>query len=1016
MVRFLVHRPIAVLMIFAGILILGILASQKLSIALMPDIAIPEITLVVSAENTSAREMENTIIRGLRNKMLQLSNVESIESESENEKGAIHIRFLHGTNIDLSFIEVNEKLDMAMNSLPRQLKRPRVFRSKATDIPVFYLSVGKAGEKITNTTDFLELSEYVEQVLKRRFEQIEEVAFVDITGVQKTEIVITPDYQKMKSLGLTDYDIKGAYENNQIDLGSISVKEGQYQFRLRVLNKLLTVEDIANIFLRKEELLIQLKDIASVELRPAKKEGAFYLQNQASINLAIIQKDGTQIKTLKKNIEAVIDGLKAEQPDLTLEVSRDQTELLNFTLSNLQQSLWLGACMAFLIMFLFMKDGKAPLLAGIGIPITLLISLLFFQLFNISINIISLAGLILGVGMMVDNSIIVIDNIQQYRQKGETVSLSSILGTNEVIRPMISSVLTTSAVFIPLVLLSGIAGALFYEQAMAVTICLITSLLVSFSLLPTLFRLFYLKEEKGISPSLFSRLKSIPWNHYYEKSFYSVFRHKKSYLFVFLCFCLLGIFLLQNMEKEKMPQIPSTECMVRLDWNQHISVEKNYENWQTIQKELQTGIERINVYTGMQDFLSNAEYNLKTSETVIYLKAFSVSDCEKLKKEIQRLLALKYPQAVASFYPPKNIFEKLFVNEENVLVLELRDTRKKRVVPFEKLLSLRQQLQEKIPSLTIKELKQEEVLEIIILHEHLLLYKVQNQQLINKFKTALSQNTIAYLNTENKAKAIVIGAKEQTLNQIIENEFILSTNGKMIPLRNLVQIQKKHDYKQIMGGKEGEFIPLIIDDNPSVIAPYIDEIKTLMDQQDEISTTLSGSFFSGEKLFKEMSYVLFISLLMLYLILAAQFESLTQPFIVLLELPIDIGAALLMLYLWGGSINLMSMIGLVVMSGIIINDSILKIDAINRIYRTEKISLIEAIHAGGERRLKSILMTSATTIFALLPFLWGDDMGSQLQLPFAITMIGGMFFGTFVSLYFIPIAYYYLHKNKKAYR
>ncbi len=249
------------------------------------------------------------------------------------------------------------------------------------------------------------------------------------------------------------------------------------------------------------------------------------------------------------------------------------------------------------------------------------------------------------------------------------------------------------------------------------------------------------------------------------------------------------------------------------------------------------------------------------------------------------------------------------------------------------------------------------------------------------------------------------------ISDVMNNTKVFNSRGEEIPVSTLVQITQALDYKTIIGGKDGEYIPLILNPNVKDHEKLTREIRGLVREDNFMDVTFTGSLFSSKALVKELILVLCISILLLYFILASQFELLLQPFIVLLEIPIDIAGALFMLYLFNGTINIMSMIGIIVMSGIIINDSILKIDTINHL-KWEGNSLMDAIRIGGTRRLKPIIMTSLTTILALTPFFFGTDMGSQLQIPLALTVIDGMAIGTLVSLYFIPLAYYFIYKSK----
>jgi multidrug efflux pump subunit AcrB len=292
----------------------------------------------------------------------------------------------------------------------------------------------------------------------------------------------------------------------------------------------------------------------------------------------------------------------------------------------------------------------------------------------------------------------------------------------------------------------------------------------------------------------------------------------------------------------------------------------------------------------------------------------------------------------------------------------------------------------------------------------LLLYDVDQGDLYNTLRTSLNKNNIGDLRASYEMLPIVLSDKEKQIGEILSQEMVLNKTGQLIPVREIVSVQRVHDYKTIKGGMNGEYVPVslnITTNKPSVVTT---EIRKMITADPDLTVNFSGSLITGQKLFKELSIILVVALLLLYFILAAQFESLTQPLIVLLEIPIDIAGALFLIKLWGGSINIMTMIGLIVMSGVIINDSILKVDTINNL-RAEGMALKEAIYTAGSRRLKPIIMVALASIISTLPILFSEGIGSELQRPMALALIGGMSLGTFVSLFFIPLAYWYIYRK-----
>src|SRR5665647_847732 len=561
MVKFLITRPVAVIMTFLALLLLGIVASNKLPVSLMPDIDIPEITVAVSRSDVSARELENTVVSILRRNLLQVQGLDKIESESRNGSALIRLTFKFGNDINLAFMEVNEKVDGAMNNLPRDLERPRIIKASATDIPVFMLNISLL-DKQAGDEKFIELSEFAETVIKKRIEQLPEVGMADITGQIKREIFISPDKKKMMSLGITENDITQAVSLNNINIGSIMVKDGKYLYNLEFSSYLKELNDVKDIYIKSGNRLLQLKDFAEVGIRQERPRGMYYSNGNRAISLAIIKESTAKMASLEAKMKEMIDIFRKDYPQMEFEISQDQTRLLDYSISNLKQNLLAGGILAFFLMFFFLKDAKSPLIIGFSIPATLVISLLFFYVVGLSVNIISLAGLILGIGMMIDNSIVVIENITQWIDRGLSLVDACIKGTNEVITPLISSVLVTCAVFIPLIFLSGISGALFYDQAIAIVIGQGVSLLVGVTLLPTVYYLLYKNGKVGLLGRFVKKISIKHLEERYEGGMNFFFKYKKTVIASFLGTILLMVWFFYTMEKEKFPAVKQDEMVI----------------------------------------------------------------------------------------------------------------------------------------------------------------------------------------------------------------------------------------------------------------------------------------------------------------------------------------------------------------------------------------------------------------------------------------------------------------------
>lgn len=1019
MVKFLLQRPIAVLMAFTACFIIGLVTYFTLPVSLLPDIAIPQITVQVTGENSSARELENTVVTPVRRQLLQVAGLKEIKSETRDGAGIIRMEFDFGVNTDLAFIEVNEKIDAAMNNLPKEVARPKAIKASATDIPVFYLNMTLKNDhpyEDTNNQQFLELCELAENVVKRRIEQLPEVAMADMTGVPGRLLQIIPDRDKLAITGITIEDIEAALAANNVEPGSMLVRDGYYEYNIRIATLLRTVEDVKNIYIRKGERILQLKELCKVDIVSQKELGRSVAGGKRAVTLAIIKQSDENMDQMKEKLKGTTDYFASLYPDIEFNVSRNQTELLDYTISNLQQNLSLGFLFIFIVAVLFLGDVRSPLIIGISMVTSIVITFLFFYFFHVSLNVISLSGLILAVGMMIDSAIIVTENISQYRERGYSLKRSCAVGTTEMITPMLSSSLTTIAVFVPLVFMSGIAGAIFMDQAFSITVGLMVSYVTGIMLLPVLYLLFYKAgiRSKGFLSKRFDNLLKNEWlEGFYDKGIDWVFSHKKICLLGTFATIPLCIFFFYFMRKERMPSIDQNELVARIEWNENIHVDENNRRVDVLMRLTDGEVTEHTAYIGMQDYILNGGSELSSTETELYFKTETPGEIEPLKKLLAEKMKEKYPLAVVSFSPPETIFEKLFVTGEADVVAELHTSNRAQAPEAERLRGLETQIA-LATGMNPSGIAFQNQMNLVVDREKLLLYKVSYDELSRVLRTAFKENKVSTLRSYQQYLPIGIAGEEKSVNRVLAETLVQTMSNEKgeinyIPLKELVMVVPAEDLKNITAGKNGEYIPLDfyeVKDAPELMG----KVKETVDKESDWEVDFSGSFFSNEKMMGELAIILFVSLLLMYFILCAQFESFLQPLIVLLEIPIDTAFALITLWICGHTLNLMSAIGIIVTCGIVVNDSILKLDTINEL-RKVGIPLVEAIHTAGKRRLRAIIMTSLTTIFAMVPLLFTSDMGSELQQPLSIAMIGSMLVGTLVSLFIVPLIYWFIYRK-----
>ena len=1005
MLRKLINRPIAVSMIVVAVMVIGIVALTHIPVSMMPQIDIPRITVQMSNPGASVTEIEQKLVGPMRQQLAQVAGLKDIESVSRMDVGTITLSFEPGANMDLLFIDVNEKVDRAMNGFDRNVSRPKIIKASVLDIPAFYVDITTAGDNRvddeTSERKLAQLSKLVRKVILKRFEQIPEVAMVDFSGTVGTEIQCVPDMEKLGAMGMGVEDIERVIRENNITLGALSVVNGIYRYSVHFDSQILTKEDIENLYVRNGDRMVQLKDICQVTEHAAVRNGIVKSNGKDAVTLAVIKQNDAQMEVLKEHVEELMENLKKDYPAVNLEVNRDQTELLSYSISNLEWNFVLGALLACLILFVFNGGWRTPLLIIISIPLSLILTLLSFYLFGITINIISLSGLILGVGMMVDNAIIVIDNIMQRKD--------AVRGTSEVFAPMLSSVLTTCSVFIPLIFLNGTTGALFYDQAMGVTMALAASLLVAALVIPVYFHNLYLRKglrgKKRVTPGERLLMKwYVPWNQW-------TMRHGKLCLSFFAFAILLIVVLFPYIKKERMPYVEHSDAQMVIDWNVGISGNENARRTEEVLSVAKKSLLTTTAMTGTQEFVLSHTEDITGSEAIVYIKTASKESLDSVQTAMSKYLATHYPKAKVEYKIAGNIYDAIFQTDKPDLEIRLQKAEGGRP-SVATARDMTVNLYRSFPDVGIQPVAVEENLQYVVDLEQLAFYHVSYQQLYERLRQLLGSNKVHEISNGTQMVPIVVGQDSRMADVMIQST-ITNSEGVEVPISYLVKERRAENFKRLHASLDGEYYPVDIEHaDDKVVGKVMKYCNTISrDKNSKVAVSYQGNYFESRQMIGELAVVLLVSLLLLYFIMAAQFESLLQPFIIISEVLIDVSVVMLVLFAFGESLNIMSMTGLVVMSGIVINDSILKVDTMNRLYRSG-LTLLHAVVEAGHRRLKPIVMTSLTTILALVPFLHRGDMGSDLQFPLSLTLTVGMVVGTLVSLFIVPLEYYFIYRLK----
>lgn len=1005
MIRKLIKRPVAVSMVLFAVAVLGAVSIKLIPVSLMPDVDIPQITVQVKVDGSSAREMDE-YLQPLRRQLMQIPSLTDIRSQSESGVGIIRLSFDYGADIDFIFVEVNERIDRAMSSLPEGAERPKALKSSATDIPAFFVNM-----TVRDTSRTMELSRLASSVISKRIEQIPEVAMVDLSGLVFPEILIIPDIDRLTAIGVTPERLSEAIEANNIRLGNLSIRDGQYHWNIRFNSEINSKDDIENIRLNIGGRVYRFSELAEVIEQPASEDCLIRSDGSRAVSMAIIKQSDARMNTLQNELNDRIEEFRDDYPGVEFTVTRDQTELLRYTIENLEQNLYAGIILASIVILLFMRNFRFSLLIIPTIVVSLLTSMLALFLMGISINIISLAGLILSVGMMVDNSIIVIDNITQRWERGDTLEDAVAIGSGEVFAPMLSSILTNCAVFVPLVFLSGIAGEIFFDQAVAITVGLFSSLLFAVLVVPVYYYAMYRRRGRKMDNKYLARIdRFLELGPSYEKALKWTFRHQGIVLTLMAVSIPLSVLLFMELDKSTFPPVTKSDIVLNVDWNRPVTITENDRRSTTLVEAVKPHTAQVTQMCGTQQFLMPHTRDMSQSEAQIYFRAHTAEGLDSLMNEAAAFLREHYPDASFNFTDAGNLFTLMFSSDGSKLTVQISG-RDGRTPEPDRLNTILSEISEAAPDVYISPVSWQEQIMLVLDIEKMSLYNISYSEVLSTLRKRTREDNIFSITTGGYSIPVVVGDENRSADLLSGS--IRNQDGADIPLNAFITEGRSRDLKTIVSGMSGNFYPLELDIPDSQVPEVMAAARDISIEDGTWDVAFSGSYFSSRETIRELMMIAVVAILLLYLILAAQFESIIQPLIILSEIVVDIFGALLLLWICGGGINAMSMIGIVVMSGIVINDSILKVDTINRLRKENGYGLLRAIMTGGSRRLNPILMTTLTTVLAMVPFLTRGDMGSDLQYPMSIVMIGGMIIGLIVSIFGIPLIYYRIYRKKR---
>ncbi|HEU0052947.1 MAG TPA: efflux RND transporter permease subunit, partial [Longimicrobium sp.] len=953
--RIAINRPVAVAMFFLGVVFLGVLSFLRLPIDLLPDVAYPRLVIYTTHPNAAPAEVERFVTEPVEQAVSTVPGVQKVESVTREGASLVTARFAWGTDMDFAALNTREKLDNARDALPDLASRPVVLRTDPRSEPIMALSV--AGER-----DLPQLKELAEAVFKRRLEQIDGVAQATVTGGVEREIHVEVDPRRLEAYGVTLDDVSRALKEANASAPGGTIRDGRYRYSLRTLGEFQEVAEIGQVPVRKPQSgqggqagastisQVLLRDVARVEDGFRERESIARYNGRESVGLLVFKNADANTVRVADEVEEVMGQLRREYPDVRLDVATSQAGFISNALANVVQEVVLGGLLAFLVLFLFLREVRYPVAIALAIPLSLIAAFALLHATGVTLNIMSLGGLALGVGMLMDNSIVVLENVFRHRELGARAAAAAALGAEEVQRAIIASTLTTIAVFGPILYVEGIAGELLGALALSVAFSLLASILVAITLLPAMAARWEhaegLEGPRRMPKGRIGRVLTRPLLAFdrgfeafaarYERTLHAAMARRGRVMLLALVLLVIGVAVGASLERGVLPEVDQGGFRVRMELPLGTALETTADEAARLERAVRAdpAVEAVFSRVGRQQAVAgmdDRESGLHTALLEVRLK-----DGESTAEALQRLrpaLAAFPAGALTVESGQATALGRLLGGGESDLAVRVRGE------DLDASLAYAGRVREavaRVPSVTNVRLGTETgqpELRVEIDRERAASYGIAPERITAAVEGAMKGTTATELVDFDRKVPIVVRLPEEARRSARTLE-TLQVDG--VPLRELVRVRAASGPAEIHREDQGRMVTVRADvargGVDHAVADVRDAIRPLQPPHG-VRVEIGGENEEMRKGFRDLALAFGLALLLVYMLLAAEFESLLHPFIILLAVPLAAVGATVALWVAGAGINTMSLIGMVILVGIVDNDAVVKVDFINQMRR-----------------------------------------------------------------------------------
>lgn len=1016
----------AVIMIFVAVIVLGIVSLTRLPVDLFPDIELPVVAVRIDYQGASPEEVEKNIAKLLEGQFLTISGVRNVITRCFEGFALFIIRFEFGVNIDLVANDVRERIDFVSRLLPEGSGKPQIFKFDPSNLPIISIA-------ITGLDDLSALKELVDNNIAKRLYQVDGVASISVEGGYDKKVFVELDSKRLNSFAISPSEVVRALSAENQNFPAGFVLDGYRKVNLRFTSQFDDIDDINNTLVgTRGRYVVKVQDIADVSFKEDRENAPIVrINGKEGIVLSINKKSGSSTVLVSESVRKKLEEIKRLFPNLNFEIINDQGEFITFSLNNVRNNAINGAILAVIIVFLFLLRIKDTILIGIAIPFSLIITFTFMYFLDISLNVVSLTGLALGVGLMVDNSIVVLESIYQRLRQGKKLIDAAFEGTKEVGNAILASTITTIVVFVPVVFAQGIASQLFRDLALTVSISVFSSLFVATFIVPPLAsRYWYIIENldnkiQSISQlAWFSNWIESVRDGIYERALRSFLNLKKTTLVFTVVFVILGVLSFVFVGKEFLPVIDTGDINARIELPTGTYKEITSIYAQKISEYLLND-KNVQYFYYVINSVGTANLGLfagRGGENTINLVIQLV---DKNKRDISsEEFASRFRKFLSSI-PGKytvNVLSGIGFAERttgaNVDIKIFGENLKE----LEKISKEIQEIATKVDGIQeVNSSLDEEAPEYTLLFDRTKLgfYGISSAVLGNVIRTSFSGSTASFFRAEGKQYDIVVKLKEEERKYIEDVLFkYIPTPVGVVPLVDLIKVSNTTSPRMIMRENNNRQVSLRVVGFGVAQSILVENLAQAIKKEVFIPPNViieyGGSFRDLQDTLRDLLLVFILSFILVYAVMVTLFRSFKDPFIILFTIPYGVFAVLIVFFTLGLKINVISGIGLILLLGIVVNNGIVMVDYMNQLLYDKNYKLREAVVEGAKRRFRPILMTTLTTVIGVLPLSLGIGSSGEVFQPLGLVIAIGLSVSTIFTLFIIPTLFELFNRKRFA--